>query len=391
MTKRLWLRLQSATLKADVFINRLLYQDFNPLYYTGGLANLFLTVLVITGILIFLYYEPSLEGAYASVQFLTEGVPYGVIFRGLHRYAADGFMIAIFVHLFRNWFTDRYREARDSQWISGMVLLVFSGFAGLTGYLLVWDERSLLLVSMTVQALRSIPLGGNWLATMFLGGPGINGTTLPRVLALHIAPAMTLYALLWWHYVRLRAPRVWPPAVWVLFCLGALFFVSAVLPATSGAAAQPGSAPQSFEVAWFYLWPYALMKWLAPAWALALIGVIIAYGLYIPYSIRETPAERGLRGLGQATVVEENCTGCELCYYDCPYNAIYMVPSHEPGKSKAAANRKLLAVVVEPRCVECGICIGACPFEALELPRLLDKDVQEMIRAGAQAPAPAAS
>jgi formate hydrogenlyase subunit 6/NADH:ubiquinone oxidoreductase subunit I len=134
-----------------------------------------------------------------------------------------------------------------------------------------------------------------------------------------------------------------------------------------------------------------LARWLAPGWALALVAALVAYGMVIPYTVRETPEQRGLRALGQAVVVEENCTGCELCYYDCPYNAIYMVPSPYPGKSRAAANRKLLAVVVDSRCVECGICIGACPFEALELPRMLDKDVQQRIQRGAGAAAPATS
>jgi ferredoxin len=47
--------------------------------------------------------------------------------------------------------------------------------------------------------------------------------------------------------------------------------------------------------------------------------------------------------------------------------------------TRAAANRKLLAVVIGSRCVECGICIGACPFEALELPGLLERDVQRRV------------
>jgi quinol-cytochrome oxidoreductase complex cytochrome b subunit/Pyruvate/2-oxoacid:ferredoxin oxidoreductase delta subunit len=389
--RRLLSNLQSATLRLDVWIHRALPQDFNPLYYTGGLANLFLTILVVSGILIFLYYEPSLEGAYASVQFLTRDVPYGVVFRGIHRYAADAYMVAILLHLFRNWFTDRYREARDSQWLSGMFLLVVSAFTGFTGYLLVWDEGAQLLTSLTVQALRSVPLVGGWLARVFLGGPGVSDTTLPRFLFLHVGPAMTLYVLLWWHYVRLRHPKIWPPAVWVLFSLGLLFILASALPAASGRPAQPGASPEGFPVDWFFLWPYVLARWLAPGWALALVVALVAYGMVIPYTVRETPEQRGLRALGQAVVVEENCTGCELCYYDCPYNAIYMVPSPYPGKSRAAANRKLLAVVVDSRCVECGICIGACPFEALELPRMLDKDVQQRIQRGAGAAAPATS
>ena len=104
--------------------------------------------------------------------------------------------------------------------------------------------------------------------------------------------------------------------------------------------------------------------------------VIVVYSLYIPYQLPETRAEIGIRESGIAQVIDANCTGCELCYYDCPYNAIVMVPSPHPGVTKAAQARKLFAIVLESRCVECGICIGACPFEALELPALLEKDIQ---------------
>ena len=93
----------------------------------------------------------------------------------------------------------------------------------------------------------------------------------------------------------------------------------------------------------------------------------------------------GVRHSGVAQVIDGNCTGCELCYYDCPYNAIVMVPSPGPGLSKAAANRSLLAVVIESRCVECGICIGACPFEALELPKFLERDVLRQVAEAVQA------
>ena len=92
----------------------------------------------------------------------------------------------------------------------------------------------------------------------------------------------------------------------------------------------------------------------------------------------------GSRHAGVAQVIDGNCTGCELCYYDCPYNAIVMVASPYPGLSRAAASRKLLAVVLDSRCVECGICIGACPFEALELPGMLESEITQRAAAAVQ-------
>jgi quinol-cytochrome oxidoreductase complex cytochrome b subunit/Pyruvate/2-oxoacid:ferredoxin oxidoreductase delta subunit len=376
---RLLARLLGWTLRVDVAINRVYPEDFNPLYYTGGLANLFLTVLVLSGIFLFLYYVPSFNDAYASVQFITAQVPYGVIIRGIHRYAADAFMIAILLHFFRNWFTDRFRFSRDEPWISGMMLLLFSGFLGVSGYVLVWDTRGQLLVAMTANTLRAIPAIGGYLESMFVGSAGVSNLLLPRLLYLHAGLATLLYILLWWHYVRIRHPKVWPPAVWTLFSLGLILLLTGLLPATSQPAARPEGTPTTLAVDWLFLLPYVGLKVLSPVVLVALAVVITIYGLYIPYQLPETPAAMGIRDSGIAQVVDANCTGCELCYYDCPYNAIVMAPSPHPGVTKAAQARKLLAIVLESRCVECGICVGACPFEALELPRMLESDIQQKV------------
>ena len=368
------------TLRLDVFINKVYPTDYNPLYYTGGLANLFLFILVLSGIFLFFYYEASLGGAFASVRYITEGVPYGGIVRGIHRYAADGFIVAVLLHLFRNWFTDRYLFSRDNPWISGMFLLVFGGFVGFTGYQLVWDERAGVITGLFLGMLRGIPLVGAALARVFLGGEGIGDSTLVRVLFLHVAPASALYVMLWWHYLRVRHPKIWPPAAWVLFCLGLVVLLAGVIPATSGPAATPGAESTSFPVDVFFLLPFWLLNWFPAVLVVGLLTIIAVLGFAIPYAgSRERPEAMDVRHAGVAQVIDGNCTGCELCYYDCPYNAIVMVPSPTPGLSRAAANRTMLAVVLESRCVECGICIVACPFEALELPRFLERDVKQLV------------
>ncbi|MGH2360143.1 MAG: cytochrome b N-terminal domain-containing protein, partial [bacterium] len=169
MYRRVLTALLRATLRLDVAINRVYPTDLNPLYYTGGLTNLFLFVLVVSGIFIFFYYVPSLAGAHESIRYLTERVPYGGLIRGIHRYAADAFIITALLHLFRNWFTDRYLFSRDSPWISGMFLLFFGGFVGVTGYILVWDVRGLTILGIFSDLLKSIPVMGQFLADLVTG------------------------------------------------------------------------------------------------------------------------------------------------------------------------------------------------------------------------------
>lgn len=379
MYRRTLTALQRFTLRLDVAINRVYPSDLNPLYYTGGLTNLFLFILVLSGIFIFFYYVPSLVGAHPSVTYLTEQVPYGGLIRGIHRYSGDAFIIAALLHLFRNWFTDRYLFSRDSPWISGMFLLLLGGFIGATGYILVWDERGLVVFSIFAELLRSLPAIGGAMASLLMGGPGLSEGTLARVLLLHVGPASALYVLLWWHYLRIRHPKIWPPATWVLVSLGVITLLAALVPAVSGTPATPGATPAAISLDVFFLLPFWLAGVIPPVLVVLLVAGLFTAGFVIPYLNRETAVELGVRHSGVAQIVDGNCTGCELCYYDCPYDAIVMVPTPHPGLTRAAANRKLLAAVIDSRCVECGICIGACPFEALELPGFLESDLRQRV------------
>ena len=375
MYRRALTALQKFTLRLDVAINRVYPTDLNPLYYTGGLTNLFLFILVVSGIFIFFYYVPSLFEGHASIVYLTEQVPYGGLIRGIHRYSADAFIVAALLHLLRNWFTDRYLFSRDSPWISGMFMLLLGGFIGATGYILVWDERALAVLGVFDGLLRSIPIVGRAFAELVIGGEGLGEATLPRILLLHVGPASALYVLLWWHYVRLRHPKIWPPATWVLVNLGVVTLLAALIPAVSGTPATPGARPGAMPLDVFFLLPFWLAGLMPSLLVVLLVAGLFVLGFVIPYVNRESDPEMGVRHAGVAQVIDGNCTGCELCYYDCPYNAIVMVPSPHPGLSRAAASRKLLAVVLDSRCVECGICIGACPFEALELPGMLESEI----------------
>jgi len=361
-------RSQEATTRVDYLLNLLFGAEYNFWYFHAGLTNLFLWFCIATGLLVFFYYVPSLESAYASVEYLTYEVPYGQIMRGLHRYSADGFAIAVLLHAGRVFFTDRFRKFRSMTWVSGVVMLVFLLVTGITGYLLVWDQRSLLLTTMTHQFLAAIPLVGSYLAGWFIGGPVISDTTLSRFLFLHIAPPFAFMVLLWWHYLKINRPVIYPPAPVTLLAAGLVIVAAAVFPAVSQAPANFDAPATELAVDWFFLWGYWLFNVLSPPTLVLLAVVLLAVLFAVPYFPRSEWRNVPVVHAGR-------CTGCSLCYVDCHANAIEMIPDpYFTGRRK-----KLLAVVYEPKCAECGICVGACPFSAIEMPRLRDKQVEEAI------------
>ena len=83
-----------------------------------------LWTVVASGLYLYAFFETSIDGAYASVQHLTEGQRYlGGILRSLHRYASDGMLLAACLHMLRNFVFDQYRSFRWFSWVTGVVLL----------------------------------------------------------------------------------------------------------------------------------------------------------------------------------------------------------------------------------------------------------------------------
>ena len=356
-------------IQIDRGLNKVFGSRFNFVYYHSSWPSLFFWFEVLTGIFIFLYFMPTLEGAYASVTWFTEKVPYGSIVRSLHRYGGDAFVIFTFLHLLRVWLTDRYRAARSNTWISGIVMMMFVFLIGISGYLLAWDDRAVLITTVTADAFRQIPLLGGWLAAFFLGGPLISDLTLARFLFFHIGLPFVFFFLMWWHFYRISRAVVYPPRALQLMAFGVLLLLAAIYPAKSAGAANPASPPPAMDIDWFLLWPYWLTTTgLTPVLVFALLLFITLVLFFLPYY-----TERPYTDV--AEVIDDNCVGCYLCARDCTANAIIMVPTAVQRGKKP----KMLAQVLAPRCIECGICVASCAFRAIELPGYREKDLDEMV------------
>lgn len=366
------------TLKFEKVVNVFLTSKYNPFYYHGALPQFYLWVLFLSGLLLFAYYIPTIDNAYfsqrlvnawTSVDYITNTLPFGAVIRGMHRYAGDAMVITILLHALRVWFTDRYRQYRWVQWVSGIALALMVLFIGQTGYYLVWDERSLLLTRMTVTAFEAIPVIGAGLKQLFLNGHTITNLTLSNYLFIHIGLSFGLLFVLWIHYVRMTRPVLTPPPAVNYILTGLILLTVFLAPINSGAMADLNKQPTAFEVDWFFLWPYAWMTWplgVGMFWV-GLLALIVVVTM-LPWFIRTKPVEA-------AEVVLSKCTGCSLCARDCPYQAIEMVPA------PAGSRFKLLATVKPYRCSGCGVCVGACAFDAIDLPNLEDAQVTAQIKA----------
>jgi len=371
------------TLWLEDITNKVLTSKYNPFYYHGALPQFFLWVLFLSGLLLFAYYVPTIDSAYSvqhvinaftSVDYITNTIPFGNVVRGIHRYAGDAMVLTILLHAIRVWFTDRYRQYRWVQWVTGVGCLLFVLVIGQTGYYLVWDERSLVLTRMTVTAFEALPVIGPACKSLFLNGSAITNLTLSNFLFIHVGLSFFLLFGLWLHYVRMARPVMTPPPV-INYALMAivLAFVFAI-PIYMGQPAVLTSQPSAFDIDWFFLFPYYMLTTMSPGvfWVVA-IGVLALFTC-MPLPFINNMASGQIEPFAAAEVVNDKCTGCSFCDKDCPYEAIEMVPA------PAGSRFKLRAVVLSYRCSGCGLCVGACAFDAIDLPEQPDAQVTNKIK-----------
>jgi len=156
-------------------------------YYFGGIC-LFLTgIQIMTGILLLLYYTPSIDGAHESIQFIMSQVKFGWLIRSVHSWTANILVGVIFVHMFSTYFLKAYRRPRELTWITGFLLLIIFLAFGFSGYLLPWNELSYFATRVGTDIAGSLPLIGEWLKTLILGGSSVSQATLSRFFWFHVA------------------------------------------------------------------------------------------------------------------------------------------------------------------------------------------------------------
>jgi quinol-cytochrome oxidoreductase complex cytochrome b subunit len=166
--------------------------------YTLGSATLFVAInQIVTGILLTIYYVPSPDQAYDSVQYITTQVTAGWLIRGLHHWGASAMVLLTVIHMLRVIVLGSYKFPREVTWFTGIgLLLVVIGF-GFTGYLLPWDQKAYWATTVGTRIAEVTPLVGNGILRIMRGGEELSAVTLARFFGVHVwfLPAILLLLL----------------------------------------------------------------------------------------------------------------------------------------------------------------------------------------------------
>jgi cytochrome b6 len=172
------------------------YHRHSIWYYLGGMSLYLFVVQVVTGILLLLYYKPTAESAYESVQYIMTEVPFGWLVRSIHSYAANLFIGLVFIHMFSVFLMKAYRKPRELTWITGALLLFLAMGFGFSGYLLPWNQLAYLATNVGTNFASMIPFVGDWALKFLRGGNEVTGATLTRFFGFHVAVLPGLTTLL---------------------------------------------------------------------------------------------------------------------------------------------------------------------------------------------------
>ncbi|MEJ2485755.1 MAG: cytochrome b N-terminal domain-containing protein [Anaerolineales bacterium] len=183
-------------------------------FYTLGSATLFVAInQAVTGILLTLYYVPTPDHAYETVQFITYELPAGWFIRGLHHYGASAMVILAVMHMVRVIFYGAYKFPREMTWITGVLLLLITVGFGFTGYLLPWDQKAYWATTVGTRIAGTPPIIGDFILRVMRGGAELSEVTLARFFGVHVwvLPA-SLFLLIGVHlYLIIRIGISAPP------------------------------------------------------------------------------------------------------------------------------------------------------------------------------------
>ncbi|WP_022850884.1 cytochrome b N-terminal domain-containing protein [Limisalsivibrio acetivorans] len=263
--------------------------------YLGSAAFASFALLLITGVLLLLYYIPGVNSAYDSIIFLEEKVFGGAFIRSLHRMSSHFLLVTAAAHLLRTVYTGAY-SVRPKNWKLGYIIAALMIFEAYTGYLLPFDQLSYWAAMTGMELVAILPLGS--FIRGILAPDGVGGQlTLLRFFTLHIVfIPMLCIGLTWAHMYNIRrdggllpmgeSPKQQSdPALYrftaaiFLSVVAMLCLLAVIFPAPLTIPANPAEPPNPVKSAWFLLWFQEIVSWRASLFNVAAIIFVVFFFL----------------------------------------------------------------------------------------------------------------
>ncbi len=270
------------------------YQLSKPLpknigwFHTLGSMSLFLFVSqVLTGILLLIYYRPTVNEAFESVKYITTTAHMGWLYRQVHAWGANLMIIVVFLHMFRTFVTGSFKKPRELTWVIGVALWVLTLIFGFTGYLLPWNQLAYWATTVGTEIVGAVPGVGEFIRMVLRGGTAVGSETLSRFFVIHvIILPWAIWFLIVIHLFLVRYQgmatldrvgnekkgdekegtpffphHVLKEGIIFFILLGVLISLSVLAPVDLGEKADPLTTPHAVKPEWYFLAAYHVLKY----------------------------------------------------------------------------------------------------------------------------------
>ncbi len=172
-------------------------------FMLGEIAMYSMIICLLTGVFLTLWFIPSMtqtpyDGSYVPLQGVMVSDAYkstldisfdirgGLLIRQIHHWAALIFVVAVFVHMARVFFTGAFRKPREINWVFGTILSLLACVEGFAGYSLPDDLLSGTGIRAMNGFVQSIPIIGSYMSYFIFGGAFPGDSIIPRLYSVHI-------------------------------------------------------------------------------------------------------------------------------------------------------------------------------------------------------------
>ncbi|ARU48069.1 Ubiquinol-cytochrome c reductase, cytochrome B subunit [Sulfurospirillum diekertiae] len=185
-------------------------KNINFLWAMGVVLVVLFGVLLVTGLLLLMYYKPDINLAFDSVNYtIMQEVEYGWLWRHMHGVAASATFLIIYIHLFTGIYYGSYKKGREMIWITGMVLFIAFSAEAFSGYMLPWGQMSYWAAQVITNLFSGIPVIGDDVVIWIRGDYVVADATLTRFFMLHVVLLpLVIIVVIAVHFYSLRFPHV---------------------------------------------------------------------------------------------------------------------------------------------------------------------------------------
>jgi ubiquinol-cytochrome c reductase cytochrome b subunit len=282
-------------------------------YVWGSTLVFAFVVQAITGTVLWMHYSPSDTTAWESVQYIENQMQAGWLLRGIHHFMAQCMVVLLALHMLQVVIDGAYKAPREINFWLGLILMQIVLGLSLTGYLLPWDQKGYWATRVATNLMGLVPLVGEQLQALVVGGSDYNHHTVTRFFALHagLLPAMLVVfvaahvAVFRRHGIAAKLPLkrpdqyFWPDQILKdgIACLAVMavalgltiYFGGAELTAPADGAREYSAARPE----WYFLFLFQFLK-LFEGWgaagefvgAIAIPGLVVAYLFAMPFVAR---------------------------------------------------------------------------------------------------------